>query len=218
MRQDHGKPRTDLMMVVKSIDRLDVRYPSALGAFLKDQAPECMFALGDLNILRQRMLALFCSVKCPGDLILQTYDLTRQLRDAGIAVISGFHFPMENECLSLLLKGTQPVIWCWAKRLTANRLPKEYAGPISDSRLLIVSLFGERIKRARQDIARFRNEFVAALADQVFVAYAAPGGKTEAFCQKVLGWDKPLLTFNRPSNSSLLASGAQPYTGLKAFN
>ena len=218
MRQDHAKPRTDLMMVVKSIDRLDVRYPSALGAFLKDQAPECMFALGDLNILRQRMLALFCSVKCPGDLILRTYDLARQLRDAAIAVISGFHSPMEKECLSLLLKGKQPVIWCPAKRLTANRLPKEYAGPISDSRLLIVSLFGERIKRARQDIARYRNKFVAALADQVFVAYAAPGGKTETFCQKVLGWDKPLLTFKNPSNSSLLASGAQPYTGLKAFN
>jgi hypothetical protein len=97
-------------------------------------------------------------------------------------------------------------------------MPKEYARPISDGYLLILSPFGERIKRAKQDIARSRNEFVAALADRVFVAYAAPGGKTEAFCQKVLGWDKPLLTFKSPSNSSLLASGAQPYTGLKAFN
>ncbi len=206
------------MMAIKSIDRSDVRYPSALGSHLGEQAPECIFALGDLDVLRQKMFALFCSVKCPGDLILQTYDLARQLRDAGIAVISGFHSPMEKECLSLLLKGKQPVIWCPAKRLTANRLPKEYAGPISDGRLLMVSPFGERIKRARQDIARLRNEFVAALADQVFVAYAARGGKTEAFCQKVLGWDKPLLTFKSPSNSSLLAPGAQPYTGLKAFN
>jgi len=189
-----------------------------LRKYFGDQAPECIFALGDLDILRQKALALFCSVKCPGELILQTYDLARELRDAGIVVISGFHSPMEKECLSLLLKGKQPVIWCPAKRLTINRLPKEYAEPISESRLLLLSPFGERIKRARQDIARFRNEFVAALADQVFVAYAAPGGKTEAFCQKVLGWDKPLLTFNSPSNSSLLASGAQPYTGLKAFN
>jgi hypothetical protein len=115
------------------------------------------------------------------------------------------------------LKGKQPVIWCPAKRLTANRLPREYAAPISDGRLLMLSPFGERIKRARQDIACFRNEFVAALANQVFVAYAASGGKTEAFCQKVLGWDKPILTFNSPSNAALLASGAQPYTCLKAF-
>jgi predicted Rossmann fold nucleotide-binding protein DprA/Smf involved in DNA uptake len=205
-----------MMMAIKTIDRSDARYPSALGSHLGDQAPECIFALGDLDILRQKTLALFCSVKCPGDLILQTYDLARQLRDAGIVVISGFHSPMEKECLSLLLKGKQPVIWCPAKRLTANRLPKEYAGPISDGRLLMVSPFGERIKRARQDIARSRNEFVAALADHVFVAYAAPGGKTESFCKKVLGWAKPLLTFNDPINAALLSSGAQSYTGLEA--
>ena len=119
--------------------------------------------------------------------------------------------------LSLLLRGKQPVIWCPAKRLTVNRLPKEYAGPISDGWLLMVSPFGERIKRARQDIARFRNEFVAALADQVFIAYAAPGGKTESFCKKVLEWGKPLLTFNSPSNAALLASGARPYTSLEAL-
>lgn len=203
------------MMLIKRIDRPDERYPSALGSQLGGRAPECIFALGDLDILRQKTLALFCSIKCPGNLILQTYDLARELRDGGIVVISGFHSPMEKECLSLLLRGKQPVIWCPAKRLTVNRLPKEYAEPISKGRLLMVSPFGERIKRARQDIARFRNEFVAALADRVFVVYAAPGGKTESFCKKVLGWGKPLLTFNNPGNAALLASGARPYTGLK---
>jgi len=206
------------VMTVSSIDRSDARYPSALGIYLGDQAPECIFSLGNLDILRQKPLALFCSVKCPGNLILQIYDLARQLRDAGVAVISGFHSPMERECLSLLLRGKQPVIWCPAKRLTVNRLPKEYAEPISDGRLLMLSPFDEKVKRARQDIARFRNEFVAALADQVFIAYAAPGGKVESFCQKVLGWDKPLLTFNSPINAALLASGARPYAGLHAFN
>ncbi len=205
------------MVAIKSIDRSDARYPSVLESHLGDKAPECIFALGDLDILRQKALALFCSVKCPGDLILQTYDLARELRDRGITVISGFHSPMEKECFSLLLRGKQPVIWCPAKRLTTNRLPKEYAGPISDGRLLMVSPFGDRIKRARQDIALFRNEFVAALADQVFVVYAVPGGKTEGFCKKVLRWGKPLLTFNSPSNTSLLASGAGPHTSLEAL-
>jgi hypothetical protein len=130
---------------------------------------------------------------------------------------SGFHSPMEKECLSLLLRGRQPVVWCPAKRLAANRLPKEYAAPISEGRLLLLSPFEERIKRAREDVALFRNDFVAALADRVFVAYASPGGKTESFCKKILGWGKPLLTFNSPSNVTLLASGALPYTGLNAF-
>jgi len=188
-----------------------------LSKYLGDQAPECIFALGDLGILRQKPLARFCSVKCPGDLILQTYDLARQLREAGIVVISGFHSPMEKECLSLLLRGKQPVIWCPAKRLPVNRLPREYMGPLSDGRLPMVSPFGERIKRARQDIAVFRNEFATALAERVFIAYAAPGGKTESFCEKVLGWGKPLLTFDDTINAALLSSGARPYAGINAF-
>ena len=175
------------MMTVTGIERVDVRYPSGLRKYLGDQRLERIFALGDLDILRQKMLALFCSVTCPGNLILQTLDLARQLREAGIVVISGFHSPMEKECFSLLLGGKQPVIWCPAKRLTVNRLRKEYAEPISEGRLLMLSPFGEKVKRARQDIARFRNEFVAALAEQVFVVYASPGGKIEPFCKKILG-------------------------------
>jgi predicted Rossmann fold nucleotide-binding protein DprA/Smf involved in DNA uptake len=211
MRKTCGKPTTKLMMAVAGIDRSDPRYPSMLGKYLGIHAPKCIFALGNLAILRQKTLALFCSVKCPGKLILQTYDLARQLRNQGIVVISGFHSPMEKECLSLLLRGKQPIVWCPARRLTANRLPREFAEPISEGRLLLVSPFGERVKRATQEIARFRNEFVAALADQVFIAYAAPGSKTESFCQKVIGWAKPLLTFDSPSNAALLASGARPY-------
>ena len=65
-----------------------------------------------LKILERRLLGLFCSTKCPGDAILQTYDLVRALRDAGVAVIGGFHSPMEKECLDLLLRGNQPIVIC----------------------------------------------------------------------------------------------------------
>lgn len=54
---------------------------------------------------------------------------------------------------------------------------------------------------------------MAALAEKVFVAYAAPGSKTEMLCQKVLEWGKPLLTFNSKENQSLLALGAMPFPG-----
>lgn len=198
-------------LVLIGIGRNDDRYPAALNQFLGGQAPRAINALGNMDILHEKTLALFCSVKCPGNLILQTYDVVRELRDQGVVVISGFHSPMEKECLSLLLQGKQPVIWCPAKRLTVSRLPREYTTPILDGRLLMLSPFAAKVKRASQDIARFRNEFVAALANQVLVAHAFPGSKTESLCQKVLGWRKPLLTFNSPSNAFLTASGAGLY-------
>ena len=41
-----------------------------------------IWALGDVSILQRPLLGCFCSVKCPGELILRTYDLARALRDA----------------------------------------------------------------------------------------------------------------------------------------
>ncbi|HLA28645.1 MAG TPA: DNA-processing protein DprA [Syntrophales bacterium] len=200
-------------MDIKTIQRSDSCYPASLETYLGRQAPESIFAHGNLHILQESMLALFCSVKCPGNLIIQTYDLVRHLRDTGATVISGFHSPMEKECLALLLRGKQPVIWCRAKRLMAGDMPKVYVESLAAGRLLILSPFGEVIKRPTQESASIRNECAAALADRVFVAYAAPGGKTEAFCRKVLTWGKSLSTFDSPENTRLLATGAQPYKG-----
>jgi len=199
------------------IGQADDRYPQTLNHFLKTRAPKDIFALGNLDLLRQEAIALFCSVKCPGNLILKTYDLARQLRDAGTVVISGFHSPMEKECLSLLLRGGQPIIWSLAKRVTSTRLLKEYASALSKGRLLMLSPFGEKVKRADEDTARIRNEFVAALASRVFVAHAAWGGKTERFCEKILGWGKPLLTFGDPGNAGLINLGARPLSSLEGI-
>jgi predicted Rossmann fold nucleotide-binding protein DprA/Smf involved in DNA uptake len=187
----------------------DDRYPVTFKrySYLKTST---IWALGDFSISQHKPLALFCSVKCPGNLILQTYDLARTLRDTGVTVISGFHSPMEKECLSLLLKGEQPLIICPARRLSNTRLPKKYAVPMKEGRLLLLSPFEEKTKRVTVNTANIRNEFVAALADKVFVSYAAPGSKTASFCKKILQWGKPLFTFDAPENKSLLEMGAKP--------
>ena len=54
------------------------------------------------------------------------------------------------------------------------------------------------------------SEFVATLADEVFVAHAAPGSKTEHFCSNVLAWGNPLLTLEGDENADLIARGARP--------
>jgi predicted Rossmann fold nucleotide-binding protein DprA/Smf involved in DNA uptake len=54
-----------------------------------------------------------------------------------------------------------------------------------------------------------RNEFIAALADKIFVPYASPGGKTDSFCRKMLQIGKPLFTFDAQENSHLISLGVQ---------
>jgi predicted Rossmann fold nucleotide-binding protein DprA/Smf involved in DNA uptake len=165
-------------------------------------------ARGNVAILDNRLLALFCSARCPGDLILRTYDLAGKLRESGTTVVGGFHSPMERECLDLLLRGTQPVIICPARGIDRMRLPRDWMTAIDQGRLLLLSPFSEAIRRPTIETAAQRNDFVAAIADAVFVAHASPGSKTEAFCRRLHLLGKPLFTLPGPENSALLALGA----------
>ena len=107
----------------------DPRYPAVLESCLRQGAPKTVAARGNLAMLRPMTLALFCSVKCPGNLILQTYDLAQKLRAAGVTVMGGFHSPMERECLRILLQSPHPVIVCPARGMP-KRLPCSATGKI----------------------------------------------------------------------------------------
>jgi predicted Rossmann fold nucleotide-binding protein DprA/Smf involved in DNA uptake len=189
--------------------RSDPAYPVALPTHLGDRAPEFVSALGNLEILQRKTLALFCSVQCPGNLIVQTYDLAHKLRRAGVTVMGGFHSPMERQCLATLLRSPHPVIVCPARSLP-RRVPPEFHQPLEEGRLLLLSPFENAINRADEETARQRNRFVAALADQIFAAYAAPNSGTECFCREIIAWGKPLYTFADDANENLLALGAKP--------
>jgi predicted Rossmann fold nucleotide-binding protein DprA/Smf involved in DNA uptake len=189
--------------------RSDPRYPVELTNYLADRAPERVTVLGNLEILQRETLALFCSVRCPGNQIVQTYDLAHKLRRAGVTVIGGFHSPMEQRCLAILLRSPHPVVICPARNLP-KRVPAEFRQPLEERRLLLLSPFDETVNRADEDRARQRNLFVAALADQIFAAYAAPNSHTECFCREILAWKKPLFTFAGDANENLLALGAKP--------
>ncbi len=190
------------------------RYPSHpllkhVWSHLAAYAPTTLTALGNLDLLQHHKLAFFCSIKCPGHLILQTYDLVRTLHDARIAMISGFHSPIEKECLTLLLRGTQPIIICPARSLQGMRLPAAWKTQMTGNRLLLLSPFDEKYRRATAELARLRNYFVATLADAVFIPYAAPGSKTEEFVSTILDWGKPVLTLDSDHNAGLLTRGAK---------
>ena len=165
--------------------------------------------LGNLRLLDEPLTALFCSNRCPGDLILKTYDIARAMRDAGVPVIGGFQTPMEKECLRLLLRGEQPVVVCPARSIDNMRIPRDWRPALDDGRLLVLSPFPATARRPTAELAAQRNDLVADLAQRIFIAHAAPGSKTEAFARKLIESGKPLLTLDSPANTSLMEMGAQ---------
>jgi predicted Rossmann fold nucleotide-binding protein DprA/Smf involved in DNA uptake len=197
-------------MNLTRIPQSDARYPLALDHYLGESAPEVITAIGNLEILNnKKKIALFCSSKCPADLIIKTSDLAKKWRDDGVTVISGFHSPVEKECLTVLLGGKQPVIFCPARSIEGMRVKKVQSKPLDEGRLLIVSLFPQKQRRMTAALAHARNRLVAALADEIFVAHASSGGKIELFCREIFPRSKPLMTFLSNSNNNLLELGAR---------
>lgn len=192
------------------VKRGDGAYPPCVTKFLGDRAPEFIFLLGNSELLQKDLLGLFCSIKCPGSVILKTYDLAKALRDAGVPVIGGFHTPMEKECLALLLRGHQSIVICPSRSLEGMRLAANVKDGIEAGRVLLVSMFGAMHRRATAELADQRNKLVAALASRVFVSHAAPGGKTEALCREIAAMGKPIFTVDAPENANLLSLGAKP--------
>ena len=190
----------------------DIGYPGVLNKYPGNNVPESITALGNIEILSQKMLALFCSVKCPGKMILQTYDLMQNMRQTNMTVISGFHSPMEKECLTILLRGHQSVIICPARSIKGMRIGKDIKKALETGRLLLLSPFIREKQRITAETSWERNRFVAALADKIFVTYAEPNSKTEQFSREVLAWGKPLYTFSGSFNKNLIELGAKPVT------
>ncbi len=196
------------MNVLHELTPAHPAWPAGLAA-LGAGMPARVAVRGDLAALARPALAFFCSVACPGDVILGIFDLAVALRDAGVVVAGGFHAPLERECLTVLLRGRQPVIVCPARGIGGMRVAAELRGPLAEGRLLLLAPFSDDERRVTADLARVRNRCVAALAGAVCIAHAAPGGDLLALAAEVAGWGKPLLTLPSRENAPLLALGAR---------
>ena len=167
------------------------------------------WAAGPMEILGMQSTGFFCSSQCPGGVILKALDAITAMRDEGRTLIGGFHSPMEWECLGILLRGRQPVIWVPARSIVGMRLKPELQPAFTAGRLLILSPFEPRHKRITDSLAAARNRFVGAVADRIFVAHAAPGSRTLTLCVELREHGKQLVTVDDAANEPLLRFAAK---------
>ncbi len=174
-------------------------------------SPPFIDIIGSDRLLASHKIGLLCSIQCPGDIILKTLDLMQELRNMEVCVVSGFHSPLEQECLKILLRGTCAIVVCYARSLP-GRVPPEYVKPIDNGRMLLLSPFDETQNHATRDTSRLRNRFVVALGDAVLVPYAASGGITEGVQREASCLGKPVLTFQADrsgaDDNAMLVAGA----------
>ncbi len=200
-----GDERLDALL---QPDRRGVELLPALRSCLGTEAPEFLETVGDVALLQSCKLALFCSVRCPGTVLSKAFDLANGLRQNLVTVMSGFHAPVEKEWFALLQRSATPMINCPARTLAKRRMTPEERSLLAQRRYLVLN-YGISERRVTRDTAFYRNLCMAAAADLVFVAYAAPGSKTEYLCEQVRRWGKPVWTFADAATIHLQALGVK---------
>ena len=184
--------------------------PTVLRRCTEAESASAVALKGDLGVLDKMLIGFFCSVRCPGDVILKTYDLARGLREIDATIVGGFQSTMEKEFLNLLLRGSVSVVVCPARGLGGMRIPQGWKDPLAEGRLLILSFFDDKIRRPTSGLAVKRNVCIAALSNRILIAHAEKGGKTEELCRNALAKGKPVFALDSADNAHLVEHGAVP--------
>jgi len=125
--------------------------------------------------------AFLSSRQCPGAAIRAAMDWALQQASRREPVVSGFHSSLEQSVLKLLLQARCPVVVVLARPVDGARLPPEWAEPLAQGRMAVVSA-AIRAERLTEALAAERNEWVAQLASEIVVAHASPGGRLAGLC------------------------------------
>ena len=94
-------------------------YPDRLIRRLGTDAPKTIKVVGPSASLSLPLTAFLCSKETPGATILKAFDQAAAWRDTGQCVISGFHSPLEQQILDILLRGKQPIVMALARSVGA---------------------------------------------------------------------------------------------------
>ena len=139
--------------------------------------------LGHQALLDEALTGFFSSRQCPGAAIRAAMDWALEQARSRQPVISGFHSPLEQSVLTVLLQARCPVVAVLARPVARARLPPEWTEPLAQGRMAVVSA-ATRSGRLTETLAAQRNEWVAALARQIVVAHVSPGGQLAVLCDE----------------------------------
>jgi predicted Rossmann fold nucleotide-binding protein DprA/Smf involved in DNA uptake len=91
-------------------------------------------------------------------------------------VVSGFHSPLEQSVLNLLLQAQCPVVLVLARSLAGARLDSAWQAALAERNMAIISLHtaGGRLTKT---LAVERNDVAALLATRIVIAHAEPNGQ-----------------------------------------
>ncbi|MFY7941845.1 MAG: DNA-processing protein DprA [Burkholderiaceae bacterium] len=147
---------------------------------------------GRQELLERPLQGFLASRQCPGAAIRAAMDWAIQQAASQQTVVSGFHSPLEQSVLAVLLQARCPVVVVLARPVEGARLPPPWRAVLADGRMAVVSEV-ERGARLTEGLAAARNQLVGRLATDLVLAHAAPGGQLAHLSEQWRGQGRSLF-------------------------
>jgi len=188
-----------------------LEYPKGLNPFLDKQSSRLWYK-GKCSILNGKLVGIVSARRIEPDLALKASEVVRELATLEVGFISGWHSPLEEEALRILITRSARVIFCTAKSLDRFNPSPEVKDLVSQGRALLLTHCSPKAKRISRDASLRRNQLVVGLADGLVVLSAPEGSASFKLARLAVSLRKPVFAPPHPINARLLASGVVPAT------
>lgn len=134
--------------------------------------------VGNRVLLEQPLTAFFASRRCSGLAIRAAMDWAIEQARLNTPLIGGFHSPLEQSVLEVMLAVKTPVVIVIARKLETAQLPSKWLIAAQAGMIAVVSM-ADAPQRLTAELAARRNHWIARHASHIVVAEAAPDGVLE---------------------------------------
>lgn len=167
-----------------------------------------LLAVGPLPVLdAAAYTAFFWSPRTPGTLNVHLFDVVDAIRDARLPVIGSFQSELEDTWRRTIISAGQQVITCPSRDIFNMRLP--VIEILNEERAMVITPRSFALRKPSAAMRKERDELIAAIAEQVFIAHAPPRSAMELLARHLLARGKPVFVLNAPENAELLVLGAK---------
>ena len=131
--------------------------------------------VGNAGLLEQPLTAFFASRRCSGRAIRAAMDWAVAQARSKTPLIGGFHSPLEQSVLEVMLAAHAPVVIVIARKLETAHLSATWLDAAQTGTVVVVSM-DDTQQRLTTELAMHRNHWIARHAAHIVIAEVAPGG------------------------------------------
>lgn len=131
--------------------------------------------VGNASLLDQPLTAFFSSRQCSGVAIREAMNWAIEQARSKSPIISGFHSPLEQSVLEVMLTAGTPCVIVIARKLEPAHLPPAWLLAVQNGTVAVISM-EDTTRRLTAELATRRNDWVAEHAARIVIAHASAGG------------------------------------------